>query len=318
MLTSRTRSKPFTWRAAFVALTALLGLAMIVPDADARRLGGGRAFGRQAPTATQQQAQPPAREALPAQPAQAAPGQKPAAQTPGQPAPNRWLGPIGGLAAGLGIAALLAHLGLVGPLAELLASALMLGLLALAAMFLWRMLRGPRAARPAAHRLEPAFNVAHAAGARPGSVADTAGMRPAAATAPAAPKAQRARGVPENFDVEAFVRTAKVHFLRLQAAWDARNLADISEFTTPEVFAEIRMQLDEDGEVADRTEILKLDAELLGIEDGPEDWLASVRFAGTIREDAAGRAKPFQEIWNLSKRKKRGGGWLLAGIQQLH
>jgi predicted lipid-binding transport protein (Tim44 family) len=318
MLTSRFRSKPFISRAAFVALTALLCAAVVVPDADARRLGGGRAFGRQSPNATQQQAQPPARQALPAQPAQAAPGQKPAAQTPAQPAPNRWLGPIGGLAAGLGIAALLSHLGLVGPLAELLASALMIGLLVFAAMFLWRMLRGARAPRPAAHRLEPAFNMAHAAGARPGSVADTAGLRPVGASAPAAPMAPRAAGVPQDFDVEAFVRTAKVHFLRLQAAWDARNLADISEFTTPEVFAEIRVQLDEDSDAADRTEVLKLEAELLGIEDGPEDWLASVRFGGTIRENPAGPAKPFHEIWNLSKRKKRGAGWLLAGIQQLH
>jgi predicted lipid-binding transport protein (Tim44 family) len=292
------RSKLFISRTAVVALTALLGAAVVVPDA------------------TQQQAQPPARDTLPAQPSQAAPGQKPAAQTPGQPAPNRWLGPIGGLAAGLGIAVLLSHLGLVGPLAELLASALMIGLLVLAAMFLWRMLRAPRAPRPAAQRLEPAFSVAQAAGARPGSVADTAGVRPLAGAA--APVAQRPRGVPQDFDSDAFLRTAKVHFLRLQAAWDARDVAEISEFTTPEVFAEIRMQLEEDRDAADRTEVVKLDAELLGIEDGPEDWLASVRFGGTIRENPAGPAQPFQEIWNLSKRKKSGAGWLLAGIQQLH
>lgn len=318
MHSQRSRSRSFRFRAALVALVALLGAAVIAPDADARRLGGGKGFGRQSPTATQQQAQPPARETLPAQPAQAAPGQKPAAQAPGQPAPNRWLGPIGGLAAGLGIAALLSHLGLVGPLAELLASALMIGLLVLAAMFLWRTLRGPRVERPGVRRLEPAFNVAQAAGARPGSVADTAGPRPAAAAASPTSVAERPRGVPSEFDVEAFVRTAKVHFLRLQAAWDARNLADISEFTTPEVFAEIRMQIDEDGASADRTEVLKLEAELLGIEAGPEDWLASVRFSGKIRESAAGPVQPFQEIWNLSKRKKRGAGWLLAGIQQLH
>lgn len=302
------------YRAAAVALTAVLGVAMAIPEADARRLGGGRGLGRQAPYASQQHTQPPARDAQAAQPSQATPGQPAGAQRPGAAAPNRWLGPLGGLAAGLGIAALLSHLGLVGPLAELLASALMIGLLVLAGMFLWRMLRGSAPSRPQARPFEPVFSAAQAAGARPGSVAATVHGGGSASPASASP---RPWGVREDFEAEPFLRNAKVHFLRLQAAWDAKDLADIRAFTTPEMFAELRLQVEEDGDSVNRTDVEQVEAELLGIDDGPDDWLASVRFTGTMREIPGEPAQPFQEIWNLAKRKAGNSGWLLAGIQQV-
>src|SRR5262245_54123424 len=113
MIAIQLNPKPSILRSTLATLVALLALALTMPDADARRLGGGRGLGRQAPT-TQPHAQPPARDA------QAAPAQPGSAQKPGA-APNRWLGPLGGLAAGLGLAALLSYLGLTGPLAELLA-----------------------------------------------------------------------------------------------------------------------------------------------------------------------------------------------------
>jgi predicted lipid-binding transport protein (Tim44 family) len=121
--------------------------------------------------------------------------------------------------------------------------------------------------------------------------------------------------VPADFDVDAFLRSAKVHFMRLQAAWDTRNIDDIREFTTPEVFAEIRMQLHEVGATT-QTDVVSLEAQLLGIEEGSADYLASVRFDGTTREGQAS-AERFSEVWNLSKPKRGNRGWLLAGIQQL-
>jgi predicted lipid-binding transport protein (Tim44 family) len=151
-------------------------------------------------------------------------------------------------------------------------------------------------------------------GARPGSVADVlSGSSASASSAPAAPW-----GVPADFDVPAFIRSAKVHFIRLQAAWDARNLADIREFTTPEVYAEVKMQLDEERGANHHTEVVGLEAQLLGIEEGATDYLASVRFSGAMREDDSSSAEPFQEVWNLAKPKDGRSGWLLSGIQQLH
>jgi predicted lipid-binding transport protein (Tim44 family) len=155
--------------------------------------------------------------------------------------------------------------------------------------------------------------------AQPGSVAATAGT-----SVTGVPLAQLETSpstsweVPADFDAAGFLRNAKVYFVRLQAAWDARNLVDIREFTTPEAFAEIRIQVDEQKSANDKTEVVALDAQLLGVETGDHDYLASVRFSGAIRENDMPAAEPFVEVWNLTKPKTGRTGWLLAGIQQIH
>ena len=313
----RSRSLVGAWmsRAAAVAVAVMVSLALVAQEAEARRLGGGTSFGRQSPNVTRQQSSPPANNAV-------RPSQPPAAQPPVQPSGNRWLGPIAGLAAGLGIAALLSHFGLGGAFADGLGSLLLIALLAFAAVFVWRMLRGARSAPPLERRMEPAYGVAGAGGAGVdsaplGSYTPTAGSaRPgsvAALSEQAAPW-----GVPADFDVPGFLRNAKVYFVRLQAAWDEKNLADIRQFTTPEVFAEIRMQIEEEKGAQNRTDVVTLEAELLGIETGAADYLASVRFTGTLRENDRSAPEPFDEVWNLTKPKDGQSGWLLAGIQQLH
>jgi predicted lipid-binding transport protein (Tim44 family) len=312
-----------------VIFAALLVVAASVGVADAARLGGGKSFGRQAAPSS-----PPARNDLgqPSRPSQAAPAQ-PAPQ-PGQPMParNRWLGPLTGLAAGLGIAALLSHFGLMGPFAELLGSVLVIALLVIGVMLIWRMLRGGPAQRMD-RRMEPAYGPRESAQAassypesapgltqaQPGSVAATlGGARTVGDAAPGPVSVVESRKIPANFDVDGFLRNAKVHFHRLQAAWDKKDLSDLSEFTTPEVFAELRMQIAEQQGRANHTDVERLDAELLGIDEGLADWLASVRFVGAIREASGAAAEPFEEIWNLSKPKDSRTGWLLAGIQQVH
>lgn len=314
-------------RLCLLAIFTAIGLSLTIADADARRLGGGKSFGRQSQQAAPP-SQPPARNSLGQQggqatPAQAAPTQA-APATAGKPAAgaaggNRFLGPLAGLAAGLGIAALLAHLGLIGPFAEFLAALLMVGLLVLAGLFIWRMLRGGMGGRRemSQRTMEPAYQSpsitrSQAAPsavdiARPGSLAASFGE---------SVHTPRAPGVPEDFDVAAFLRNAKVHFHRLQTAWERKDVEDLNEFTTPEVLAELRMQMAE--EESGSSEIVALDADLLGIEEGPSDYLASVRFSGNVRHADADAPEAFQEVWNLSKRKDGRSGWLLAGVQQIH
>jgi predicted lipid-binding transport protein (Tim44 family) len=326
------RSTRWFARAFLFAFTAFIATALVIPDADAaRRMGGGKSFGRQAapPQAPMQRDAAPA---APQQPAQAAPAQPgtPAAAAPARPG-NRWLGPIAGIAAGLGIAALLSHLGLSGAFASFLASMLLIGLLVFAVVFIWRMLRGANGARPVERRMEPAYGGPAMPREQPAPAAPASAYVPPAATGSARPGSVaatlggagvtsvvenvRAGNVPADFDVQGFLRSAKVHFYRLQASWDRRDLNDLSEFTTPEVFAELRTQLTEQSGVA-QNEVTALEAELLGVDEGDVDWLASVRFHGAIRENG-GAGEPFQEIWNLSKRKDGRSGWLLAGIQQV-
>jgi predicted lipid-binding transport protein (Tim44 family) len=325
MNATRTLASNWTSRTAMLAAVLLVGLSMTCADAEAaRRFGGGKTFGRQSQNVTRQQT-PPQDAAGQAQQGNAKPLQPSAAQPAPRPA-NRWLGPLAGIAAGLGIAALLSHFGLMGPFAEFLGSLIVIALLVFAAMFVWRMLRGNRAGAPIQRSMEPAYDIPgrtpdvpgrrrEVQGGQRGSVMDELSSGSGAAGS-LQPGAQW--GVPADFDRDAFLRAAKTNFIRLQAAWDARDIADIHEFTSPEMFAELRMQMEEDAPSGARNDIVAVDAQLLGIETMPSDYLASVRFSGTLRDSKSGQSETFDEVWNLSKPKNGRSGWLVAGIQQLH
>ena len=289
-----------------------------VAEAEAKRLGGGKTVGKQQPNAMQREAAPQQPAAAPAatQSGAAAAGQQAAAA--GQR--SKWMAPLAGLAAGLGIAALASWLGF----GEELASFMMLALLAVAVLVIVRMVM---ARRGAAAGPKPAFQGATAYSAA--GVGQEASVRYAPAQgaiggvqapvvgAPAAAAVSDSWRIPADFDVAGFVRNAKVMFVRLQAAHDAGNLDDLREFTSPEMFAEIKLDIDERKGAASRTDVVTLEAELLGIETTAVEHLASVRFHGMIREDDAEAAKPFDEVWNLSKPVSGQGGWMLAGVQQL-
>lgn len=139
---------------------------------------------------------------------------------------------------------------------------------------------------------------------------------PAKARTPAPVPAQPP-GVTGDFDVDGFLRQSKASFVRMQAAWDKADTNDLREFTTPEVFAELKAQVEARGQTTDVTEVVQIEAELLGIETVGERELASVKFVGLIKSSAAAPAEPFSEIWNLARPRDGSSGWMLAGIQQL-
>jgi predicted lipid-binding transport protein (Tim44 family) len=294
-----------------IAVTAM----SMIAEATARPMGGGRSIGRQSSTVTRQQAAPAPQQRQAAAPAPAA---APAAIPP-QPA-SRWKGMLGGALLGLGLGAMLSHFGLGGAMASMLSSILMIALLALAAMFIYRMFR--RKDTPA----DPAFK-SYATPAPAGYTPDIgSGIQPTAfqpvqqpgsgtnysPVAPAAPW-----GVPADFDSAAFLRHAKSSFIRMQAAWDKADTDDLREFTTPEVYAELKMQIQERGATADFTDVVTIDGELLGIETIGNEYLASVKFTGMIKPAPNAAAEPFAEVWNMSKPVSGSTGWVLAGIQQL-
>ncbi|MGH8780910.1 Tim44 domain-containing protein [Paraburkholderia sp.] len=285
-------------------------------DAEARRMGGSRSIGRQSSTVTQRQATPPAQPGQPmqqqGQAAQAQRGAQPAPTPAAAPNRSRWLGPIAGLAAGLGIAALLSHFGLGEAFAGAMANFLVIAAIAMLAIWLIRrfMNRKRDASTPAYAGGAPSLNLGGRYGQEPSYTAPQGSSLPT-------PAIEAAPAVPANFDSEAFLRNAKVYFVRLQAAWDAGNMDDIREFTTPEMFAEVKVDLDSRGAQSNQTDVVQLNADLLAAEDRGSEYLASVRFSGLIRETAGAAAEPFVEVWNLSKSSRNGEGWLLAGIQQV-
>lgn len=278
----------------FLALfTIFIAFALPIQDAEAKRFGGGRSFGMQRSALPQKQATPQ----------RSADSPSPANTAAAQPGKRSWLGPIAGLAAGMGLMALASHFGM----GEGFGNFMMIALLVMGGLFLYRLL--------ARRRTEGAPQSMHYAGmGAGGNVAPfPAGTTPFTGATNAAPQII----MPAGFDAEAFVRQAKVNFIRLQAAYDAANLDDIREFTTPEMYAEIKLQLAERGDSSQQTEVMNLDAEVLDCVEEPNRYLVSVRFHGLIREEKDLPAVDVNEVWHLTKPADGRGGWTVAGIQQI-
>jgi len=326
-----------------VVLVAMLSVVHL--DADAKRMGGGKSMGQQSSNVTQRNSAAPGAPGAPAQNASnaaaAKPGAAPAAAAPKKP----WGAMLGGLAAGLGLAWLANSLGF----GEAFANMLMFGLLAAAIMVVVGMVMRSRKAKAdnaAAARSPFAFQGAGAGGTgdvpmarqySPDKVGNDASARPwenqATAFEPVAGAAGSAGGsligsalpstwsVPEGFDADGFLTAAKRNFVTLQQAWDRSDIASLRAMMTDGMLSEIRTQLAErEAEhpgAVNQTDVLMIEAQLLGIEDLGDGYMASVEFSGMIREEASASPSPFREVWNMTKTKSGNSGWLVAGVQAL-
>jgi predicted lipid-binding transport protein (Tim44 family) len=276
----------------------LIGLCMLLmagvlamEDADARRFGGGRSTGVQRSVPSTPPASTPAR---PAQ-QQAAPAQQAQPQATGL---SRWMPMLGGLALGGMLGYLFAGNGLGG--------ILLLALLAIAGIAAYRMLARRRAEAP--QRMQYA-------GLGQGEVVVPPSERPGASSMPTESGSSR---LPAGFDAAAFLRGAKVNFVKLQLANDLGKLDEIREFTTDELFDELQRDVIERGGQGQQTDIESLEAELVDVATEGERHWASVRFSGWARETPGTAPVQFAEVWNLVKPADGSSGWLLAGIQQMH
>lgn len=303
------------------ALVLALGATLAPDSADARRMGGGKSFGmqRSMPARTAPDAAP----ARPAQPQQAAPNQAApnpaAAANPGATAGKRnWLGPVAGLAAGLGLAALMSHLGL----GEAFGSFVLLALLVMAGFALLTFMRRRMAAPAlAASTARPqgaaaASQVAWPAPAAPQTPSPTA-PHAQSAFAPAAAAPAGRVFVPAAFDEAGFARIAKAIFIRMQAAHDAADLDDLRQFTTPEVFASIKLDLLERGSAAQTTEVQRIDATVLDVADEPGQQIVSVRYRGEVVEARGETPVAVDEVWHLVRARNGDEAWRIAGIEQM-
>jgi predicted lipid-binding transport protein (Tim44 family) len=266
----------------------LTSMSLLATSAEAKRFGGGGSFGKQrtmsAPVKNSPTAAP---AAIPSQPGVAP-----------QPAGNRWLGPLAGLAIGAGLGAMFAGGGMGGGMGSIL----MMILAGVAVMFLVSMFR---------RKQEPTMQYS-------GASAPYGGVQePVQQAYSGGAAAVAAANIPADFPVESFLRSAKTSFIRLQAANDRKDLDDIREYTTPEMFAEVSMQLQERGDAPQKTDVLTLNADLLEVVTENDHAIASVRMSGQLRENN-GTPESFDEIWHVQKNLKDNKAvWLLAGIQQV-
>ncbi|WP_416546375.1 Tim44 domain-containing protein [Limnohabitans sp. DCL3] len=322
-------------------LAGVMALGSLNAEA-ARRMGGGKSIGQQSNQVTKRDAAPqtPAAPAQNAAPANAAkPAAAPAAAAPKKP----WGAMLGGLAAGLGLAWLASSLGMGEAFGNIL-MALLIGVAVIAVIGMVMRARrggagqggglayqgaGASAANPATYPQYSPQNVGNDASARPWEGQNSRFDSSAASASTGSMigsgigsglSGSQSWGIPAGFDVDSFITAAKRNFVTLQDAWDRSDITALRSMMTDAMVVEIRSQLSEreaqfPGQ-PNKTEVVQLDAHLLGIEEQDDAYLASVEFNGMIREDAASGPSPFREVWNMSK-SKQGGGWLVAGVQAL-
>lgn len=310
----------------FWAFLLAIMLALTTLQADAKRLGGGKSVGQQSSNVARREASPPP------------PPAQPPAATPATAPKRPWGAMLGGLAAGLGLAWLAHSLGMGEGFTQVLMF-IMLALLVVAGVG-WFMRRralntpAPFAFQGAGNvplsdaRTYRAENVGNDASARPW---ERSSMGFDAARPPtdsmigsgigSGVSGSQGWGVPAGFDTEGFLKAAKTNFVNLQAAWDRFDLSTLRAMMTDTMLREIQAQLAEHqaqpGNGANRTEVVMLEARLLGIAETAGEYMASVEFSGMIREDASAGPNPFREVWNMTKPINGTGGWLVAGVQAL-
>jgi predicted lipid-binding transport protein (Tim44 family) len=311
-----------------------MALAVVPFESEAKRLGGAKSSGMQR-TAPDRPAQgtPPNNAATPtpAAPA-AAPATAGATGAAAAAAPKRsWLGPVAGLAAGLGLAALFSHLGL----GEGLANFVMLLLIAAVAFVAIRFLMRRFAAGGAMQQQQPPLAMARAGAAAatppprfvderpsmqrnadvPPPVTIGSALQPPLAV-PGLTDTAPAPMLPAGFDGEGFERLAKMLFIRMQAANDSADLNDLRNFTTPELFASLRLDLQDRGDTKQTTDVPRVDAHLIDFAEEAGQQIVSVRYTGLIREESGAEPAPFDEVWHLVKPVDDSRSWAIAGIQQ--
>jgi predicted lipid-binding transport protein (Tim44 family) len=311
---------------AVLAVVLTIGMTAAL-DAQAKRLGGGKSAGmqRQTTTAPANTAGTGSAAGAPTQGAPVA-GSTAAAAAPGAAAAaagkRSWLGPVAGIAAGLGIAALASHFGL----GEALANMLTIALLAMAVMVVIGLVLRKRAARqggalagagPIGHLgsgRQPEHGAFRAGLDTPRESGSLIGSRVSGGLAAAADA--RVGTIPAGFDTAAFERTARDQFMALQAANDARDLDRLRDYLSPEMFEVVRGEIGERGAASQQTEVFGLQAQVLDVAEEPERYIASVRFTGSVREQFGAPTEDLDEVWHLAKPKSGFGGWVIAGIQQ--
>jgi len=98
-----------------------------------------------------------------------------------------------------------------------------------------------------------------------------------------------------------FLKESRRNFLRLQEANDRGDLARLRQVTTEDMFNALKDDV-AGHSGTQQTDVVTLNAALLElVTEGELHW-ASVRFSGSIREEASAPAEPFEEIWHLRSR----------------
>ena len=282
-----------------IALLFCASMFMVIQDAEAKRFGGGRSMGRSA------------HYSRPATPTRST-----TRSTQGNRSNNqqrsgmgRFMGPLAGLAAGGLLAAMFMGGGFEG---IQFFDIIIIALLVFGGLWLFRRMRAGGGAQRQRY--------AAGAGAGSGTGGNPSGFQvPDIGSGVGGGNAESATGLsqkaPPWFDVAGFLKGAKQQFMTMQKAWDNRDLKKIAETVTPDMYKELKQEIDSMGE--NHTEVVTINTELLGFSYEPNLIIVHVRMTGLIREQADAQPAPFDEVWLVQRATNtQQANWYVAGIQQ--
>ena len=289
-----TLNKPNKFFISFLLISFFSLLAL--ESSEARRMGGGRSFGKMPPIKRQATTPPKAAENV-------SPKNAPNAAV----SKRGGMGMLGGLAAGLGLAALASYLG-IGE--ELMGLLVILGL-CLLCFIAFRVFFSKGLARMAFASGSPERFRQTRVEERPDNITTTVN--------------DEALYANDNFEWEIpekenFLDVAKSKFIELQEHWSSGDLAKLENFCTGDLMDHLSREFKKENGVHSNLSVVELNAQLEGSktikkESGVTASEVYIRFNGLMRDSDSLPIK-FNEVWTLQKTNNSNHGWLLAGIFQ--
>ena len=278
-----------------------VSFSLAVDSAEARRMGFGRSIGK--PPPIKRQVAPPTQ-------APKKTVDKTSANT-SNALPNKsrggFMGPIAGLAAGLGLAALASYMGI----GEELMSFLLILLAGIAIFFIVRLVLRNMQSQPSLVGAPSSFNRSNIESSTP--------KKPVMGSTSSYQNTQK-ETISQD-EIESFLENSKKQFIEIQKIWDSRNIDNLKSFCTDDLILELSRQINERTNLFEKTSITELNASWQGMntyfsKDGHEVDEVYVLFSGMVRENDNSASKEFSEIWTLQRLKSTNDGWLIAGITQ--
>jgi len=287
----------------FMLATAMM--FMVVGDADARRFGGGRSFGKSYSSA---------KPATPSKSSSSSANRSNANSSGQRSGASRWLGPLAGLAAGGLLASMFMGDGFEG---IQFMDILLIGGLIFGVIFLLKKMRGG-----GLQRQQYAAGAAGAAGGQGGShssgfqipgIGSNLGGGGGGADSEDNGLSQQA---PDWFDPDGFLKGARQQFMTMQKAWDERDMDAIRETVTPEMYQQLAAERDSLPS-DNHTEVVTLNSDILGYTYEPSRVVVSVAMSGLIKEQVGAQPQAFDEVWHVQRSTSDpSANWYVAGIQQ--
>ncbi len=299
----------FTLKKFLGLFTLFMAIAFVVPEADARKLGGGsRSIGKTHRTAPAQPAQQPS---TPQQSPDAKPGTAGAA---GAAAAGSRRGMMGGLLGGLLMGGLIASL--FGGAFEGIQfmDILIIGGIA---YLIYRFMKGRAASQTAQSRPSAQGSTWQQAPPVQPQRREQVGMPSSApeSVTPGSAGDDVPFTLPNDFNMPQFLEGARSHYRTVQKAWDENDQATLAEYLAPEILSIICAERDSLAS-APITQVMFVDAELVRAQTSERLAQVSVKFVGRYRDVGEGDEKEITDIWHLERDLTQANApWLIVGIE---